>query len=287
VRLRPAIHVHGPRRRVTVALGSTTLLLLAVQAGTLILHSGLPAEAQATNVVCGEVITTNRTLNGDLMNCSNHGLVIGAPGITLNLGGHTIDGIDGANQFGILNSGHDNVTITNGSVTDFLHGVVLRSDTRANRVQTLRLSSNSRGVVMEAGKANVITGNNVFANTLDGIVVLDTSTITNNTVTGNTNVGIGLLGGAGSVVSGNKTVSNDNIGIFANASASATKFTNNVANSNSYGILSDDTRATFTGNTANFNVNAGITGAPGITDGGGNKARDNGDPRQCRMVACL
>jgi parallel beta-helix repeat protein len=260
---------------------------VGVQVGALVLRSAPPAAAQATNATCGQVITASKTLNGDLLNCSRHGLVIGASGITLNLGGHTIDGVDVAPQSGIVNPGFDNVTITNGSVKDFTYGVDLHSDARNNRVQSLRVSSNQYGVVMTVGKANIITGNNVFANIEVGIFVADTNTITNNTVTGHIKTGIWVQSGAGSVISGNKAVSNGDIGILASSSASGTKFTNNIANGNGYGIQSDDTTATLTGNTANFNVNAGIKGVPGVNDGGDNRARDNGDPRQCYMVACL
>jgi hypothetical protein len=38
------------------------------------------------------VITTDTTLDSDLLDCPGHGIVIGAPGITLDLNGHTVDG---------------------------------------------------------------------------------------------------------------------------------------------------------------------------------------------------
>ena len=41
-------------------------------------------------------------------------MVIGAPGITLDLGGHSIGGIQG---YRIVNEGHDNVTIRNGTIS--------------------------------------------------------------------------------------------------------------------------------------------------------------------------
>ena len=52
------------------------------------------------------------------------------------------------------------------------------------------------------------------------------------------------------------------------------------------GIDSDAGSATFTRNTANFNADLGIEAVPGVTDGGGNKARGNGDPAQCEGVSC-
>jgi len=39
-------------------------------------------------------------------------------------------------------------------------------------------------------------------------------------------------------------------------------------------------------NRAFFNSDLGIEAAPGTTDGGGNKARHNGNPGQCVGVSC-
>ena len=52
----------------------------------------LVSEALANHVTCGDVITTDTTLDSDLLDCPGHGIVIGAPGITLDLNGHTVDG---------------------------------------------------------------------------------------------------------------------------------------------------------------------------------------------------
>ena len=39
-------------------------------------------------------------------------------------------------------------------------------------------------------------------------------------------------------------------------------------------------------NHANGNIDLGIEAGEGVTDGGGNDAVGNGDPRQCAGVAC-
>ncbi len=94
-----------------------------------------PGNASAAQVKCGDTITTDTTLHKDLVNCPNNGIVIGANGITLDLNGHTIDG-DGTPaagcdpntedcDFGVLNSGHDGVTVKNGSVREFAIGLAL------------------------------------------------------------------------------------------------------------------------------------------------------------------
>jgi parallel beta-helix repeat protein/adhesin HecA-like repeat protein len=70
--------------------------------------------ASAAPVTCGQAITQNTRLDSDL-NCFGTGvqaaLFIGADGITLDLGGHTI-----SSSRSIINDGHDNVTIRNGTL---------------------------------------------------------------------------------------------------------------------------------------------------------------------------
>jgi parallel beta-helix repeat protein len=108
--------------------------------------------AHANHVSCGDTITADTTLDSDLVNCPNHGIVIGADGITLDLNGHLVDG-DGTpaagcdNQkepcdFGLFNDGHDGVTVMNGSVREFAAGVLLGTTTgRARNNRVLRVSA--------------------------------------------------------------------------------------------------------------------------------------------------
>jgi parallel beta-helix repeat protein len=52
------------------------------------------------------------------------------------------------------------------------------------------------------------------------------------------------------------------------------------------GIRTDSAATVLTLNAAFFNHDLGIQAVPGVTDGGGNQARYNGDPAQCVGVAC-
>ena len=73
-----------------------------------------------------------RCVTNDLLDCPGNGLVVGADGITIDLDGHTIDGIGlGA---GVLNPGFDAVTITNGIVQEFDVGVQLDAAAALNIV---------------------------------------------------------------------------------------------------------------------------------------------------------
>src|SRR5581483_8341688 len=116
-RIRPA-SVHAA----LVGLMATTVLVLA----GVVASSG--AEA-ASNVSCGDTITTDATLHRNLVNCPNNGIVIGADNVTLDLNYHTVDsdgspaaGCDPNTEFcdiGVLNEGHDGVTVVHGSVRQF------------------------------------------------------------------------------------------------------------------------------------------------------------------------
>jgi parallel beta-helix repeat protein len=78
----------------------------------------LGAAPAAAQPVCGQTITQDTTLTSDL-DCGGEvardaPLVIGADGITLDLGGHTLSAVTG---YRIVNEGHDNVTIRNGTIS--------------------------------------------------------------------------------------------------------------------------------------------------------------------------
>jgi hypothetical protein len=123
---------------------AVVLLVAFALAGATAVGGG---RARASQVSCGETITVDTTLEQDLVNCPNHGIVIGADGITLDLNGHLVDG-DGTPaadcdqrkepcDFGLFNDGHDGVTVMHGSVREFAAGVLFGTATgraRNNRV---------------------------------------------------------------------------------------------------------------------------------------------------------
>jgi parallel beta-helix repeat protein len=94
-----------------------------------------------TFIFCGQVINHSIIAQNDLVDCEWDGLVVGAPNITIDLNGHTVDGK--AKAAGIRNDGHDWVTIRNGVVRDFEQGVMLLSPgTKFNTVELIEASSN-------------------------------------------------------------------------------------------------------------------------------------------------
>jgi parallel beta-helix repeat protein len=93
----------------------------------------LPASSvQADQAGCGQVLTGNITLTNDLVACAGDGLVIGSGGITVNLNGHVVHGT--GLGVGVRNPGHHNVTVRNGTIRNFDHGVLLQAGSQGNTV---------------------------------------------------------------------------------------------------------------------------------------------------------
>jgi parallel beta-helix repeat protein len=146
-------------------------IIAVATAAALALGSG---PAQATHLGCGDTITADTTLDGELVNCPNHGIVIGADDITLNLNGHLIDG-DGARaagcrprrelcDVGVVNDGHDGVTIRNGSVREFDTGVLV-AGARHNRLVGISSSRNRFfGIVLGGVARSVVRDSSGFDN---------------------------------------------------------------------------------------------------------------------------
>ena len=236
-KIRPAA-VHAT----LVGLAAMVILVLA---GVLALSG---AEA-ASNVSCGETITTDTTLHHNLVNCTNNGIIIGADNITLDLNYHTIDGdgkptggCDPQTDFcdtGIANFGHDEVTVVHGSLRQFGGGVNF-GEVDHNRLLDISASKNadvgiqlfgcSRSVVRNSSGIGSTSRQNgtglglfgchdcrVLRNSVrnnaghHGLVLVDSndSLVRGNRVSGNGGEGVILEGGERNKFTRNRVVRND------------------------------------------------------------------------------
>lgn len=163
------------------------------------------AQASASHVSCGDTITSDTTLDADLVDCPSNGILIGAEGVTLDLNGHMIDG-DGELEdcpegepcdLGILNEGHAGVTVRGGSVREFAVGAITAG---APDSRLLHLS---------------VTGS-----TFPGVLVFDSprARLEHNTVAANGLVtdgeGLGVFGSPDSRIAHNRISDNGDIGVF-------------------------------------------------------------------------
>ena len=163
------------------------------------------SQASASPVDCGDTITTDTKLHRDLVNCPNNGIVIGANNITLDLNGYTIDGDDElvdpcpADEFcdvGVVNDGHNGVTIEGGRVREFDVGVFVVG-ARDNRLRNLCASANSfAGVNVGESTDSRITKSSFANNGTSGIVLFDSpdNRIERNSVTRNGHASVFLIG---------------------------------------------------------------------------------------------
>jgi hypothetical protein len=268
----------------------------------------LTASADETALTCGTIVTTDVRLRADVLDCAGSGLVVGAPGITIDLAGHIVDGIGiGA---GIDNeAGHDDVHVVGGIVREFQFGVHF-FETSGGRVERLAAGSNMIGVIVARSDSvqldrvyateNVSNGIDVTfservsvrrstasGNGLSGMVDRFTqdSTYVGNTVTGNSSAGLVLNGSERVVVLRNHAATNDSTGIELTLVEDGLIARNQAIANASDGIFADQPGNTVARNRAVGNQGIGLAVPDGTIDGGRNRAKGNvgGD---CTGVVC-
>jgi len=269
----------------------------------------LAPSASATHVQCGDTITQDTRLDSDL-DCSTiidppvdcRGLLISADRpITLDLGGHTITGPGRGNcspyrSEGISVQGSAS-TVQNGTVERYDDGISTAEDD-ANLFR-LTLRENHEGFY---GSAREIV-NNRFEDNAHGIVIYPeegagTVTIARNTVTGTAGSGIYVSGPEDVLLDRNRVTDSGNWGIhlipwiywvpshFVTDNGNYVVSRNRTDHNGRDGIYVEVPSTTITQNRASVNDELGIEAVPGVTDGGKNKARGNGNPAQCVGVIC-
>jgi parallel beta-helix repeat protein len=175
------------------------------------------SQASATHVSCGDEITADTTLDSDLIDCPNNGVVIGADDITVDLNGHRIDG-DGTEftdcpkneicDVGVVNDRHDGVEIKGGSTREFAIGVLV-SRARDNRVVDISSSKNVLfGAVVGESSRTVLRDSSLSNNIApegDGIGLFgsDHIEIVDNSIQHNPGPGIHVDGSAHNLIKGN------------------------------------------------------------------------------------
>jgi hypothetical protein len=278
--------------------------------------------ASATHVRCGQLVTHDTKLDSDLVDCppvGRHGaaLRIGADGVTLDLNGHTIS--SNAEPIGTRavdnRAGFDRVTVKNGTMTGFDFPIFIEGGVN-NTVTNVAIQGNwgvfvgvapgfaitkstvrssSEHAIDVRGPGPYLIENNVVHGYNRGIVAyaddddeVDVS-IQHNVASAGV-AGITLATGinpdpamnSGAVVEHNVITDGDGFGIFAERGV----VTHNRAERNLYDGIRAFGSTVVSYNTANYNGDLGINAEPTVIDGGGNKAKGNGDPLQCVNVFC-
>ena len=314
---------------------------------------GSPAEARTHALACGDVVTSDVRLQRSLTGCTT-GLVIGAPGVTVDLNGHAIEGVgrDAAGS-GIEAAGVSGVTVKNGRISGFATGVLL-SGVTASRVAALTIEDTGSGIRVFDPELTPATRNVIAANRIsrsrNGITAFGSMIVTGNTVrdisadgapwSETSPVGTGIYcrasAGSSTLVMANSVERAEHVGIdfffcwgdivgnessenglwgLHRESSNGLMALNRVTRNAAGGILSSDSHGLFAANVANANggdgirvhdqfadhgafhtltanvanANAGFgiaTTLSGVVDGGGNRARGNGEAAQCLGISC-
>jgi large repetitive protein len=140
--------------------------------------AAMPAAAEPTPVLgCGSVVTTDVTLTADITDCPGDGLVVGADGITIDLGTHRLAGglgysdVAAPGSVGVRIGRHDRVTVKgaatdpmaleNNEIVGFESAVLLGNGAEKNTVKGLNLRGVRFGVALRKAHRNTIEGNSV------------------------------------------------------------------------------------------------------------------------------
>jgi parallel beta-helix repeat protein len=174
----------------------------------------------------------------------------------------------------------------------------------ANIIRRNVSSDSGSGVgLFDGSSRNVIEHNVTNRNSDTGILLdghADKNRIKDNLASGNAFAGIAVGASDDNQVRHNITNRNPGGGIAVVDNAIGTVVEGNEANHNGAippgcvpdcpllddGIHVDAPVTVLARNTANNNHDLGIQAVPGVTDGGGNRARGNGNPAQCTNIDC-
>jgi parallel beta-helix repeat protein len=168
-------------------------------------------------------------------------------------------------------------------------GIVLITGSDNNRVDHNRAHHNpSWGITQDFSNGNTYKHNKVYNNNIAGIETFNSTNLRlDHNDASHNNIGIELFNTDASFLTKNKVKSNTLDGIHTFVGSTGNLLQKNHADKNGDdGIDVADAGNTITKNHANKNTDLGIFAAAGNVDGGGNKAKHNGNPAQCVGVAC-
>ncbi len=269
------------------------ITLAVVVAGALL---GGVSPAGAVPLACGTTITANTTLTSDL-SCAGDGITIGAPGVVLDLGGHTITGGGaGFTDEGVgVRARSANARVKNGRVSNFRYGIYLgpgangsvieglsligdgdgiHVQSSSNRIRGNFASRNTNVAVALVGDFNVLEGNALLDNIAGVVIGRPGNQVIGNDISGDAGGDRGVLSFNGGRVVGNR------VSLFGGAPGidllDGGEVIGNQAFANLDGIRVRGA-AVVSGNVVFGNIDDGIDFAAGSAFIRGNTATQNGD----------
>ena len=178
---------------------------------------------------CGQNVTSNAVMTQDLV-CAGLGIAVGAPGITIDLKGHTLRGT--GNGYGIYNpAGQDHVTIKNGVVRNYTAGIRFWTSDDATVSNVVVSGNTAQGLYID-GNGVSIASSTASGNGNTGFIVTGTSArISSSIAAGNAIYGVSVNGDGASIKS--STISGNGWGgVFVTGNGAKLKA--NKANGNGF-----------------------------------------------------
>jgi hypothetical protein len=144
---------------------------------------GMDQQFTTQSVGCGETVTTDVRLTGDLDCPQAAGFIVGADGVDINLAGQTMFGgiaSGGGGPRGIDNSaGYDDLTVRNGGVAGFGFAIFIDGGNR-NRLLDVTAGAAGNAVTIEGGADDEIRRSRLFGRSFgikvaasSGLVIAD------------------------------------------------------------------------------------------------------------------
>jgi len=176
-------------------------------------------------VSCGQIVSGEVELTNDLNCSSGDGLIVGAPGTTINLNGYKITASDDAGSqglsmdydgsSGILVANADGVIISGlGEISGFDRGVTFMGSSDG-QLTDVQVANNGIGVLVSGSTGTELSRNTITNNGIAAI--LDSSNggaVAFNQIVANEEQGILLLGADQNVVAANNMFGNGQFGIY-------------------------------------------------------------------------
>jgi nitrous oxidase accessory protein NosD len=218
------------------------------------LACGAAPAAAATTVHCGEEISQDTRVANDLLNCPRTALTVTADDVTLDLGGHLVDGTNAPGSEGIAVDGHSDVRIVNGTVRDFrFNGVALRNSKRGV-VEGLTIRQ-----IGEGGQDGEDVSAGILVDGSDDVRLLHDSV--SNAVTAWQSDGIDVLGSERVLVEASEASHDAWNGLVLFQSPGSRVTANRTAGNQNSGIsVIDSPSVTVAGNTSSDQVNPDTAG---------------------------
>ena len=188
---------------------------------------------------CGDTITSSITLKENLKNstdgdiCPEHGLIIGADNIVLDCAEYSINGDGVGTDYGINNTGYDNVTVKNCNITNFYTGIYFVYSNNSKIINNTVKNNSYRGIWFNSSSNNNFTLNTIKNNDEAGIFFNygSNNNFTLNIIKDNNADGIWFNYGSNNILDFNTLEMNNHDGIRFNDCSNNTLISNIVQNS--------------------------------------------------------